>query len=748
MSSAKRWAAIMMMILITVSYTPMYAFGLENEQENADVMEQTELADESLTETVDINDTIITLDQEEFIYDSQTIPQPVVSVEYEGAALVENEDYELLFDQSNTPGTHIVKVTGVGQYSGEAEITYEIIEEETTPEEDPEERPDVGVGDGADPKTVGTGEDTKDGDDPKDGDATETPAEKEFDINLSVGETITLETGYSTDDPEDVLVWETDNDEIISLGENGLVTGAAVGSCTVTAVSEATGAKFIFNISVTLNIENCTVTLPYSSKVYTGNAFTPTVTVTDESGNELTADDYTVTYLKNTNIGTATVKVNGINNYSGTVSKTFKILPGKGVIKKLDPDNKKITVSIKELPGGVKYQIQYKKSGNKTWKSLTNGTKLTRTVKGLKNRSKYIFRVRAFKVVSGKTYYGKWSATKSKLSGIPISKCTVKGIKNKTYNGKNQKQDIKVYYKGKRIKVKITYGNHKAIGSRYVKISGIGKFAGTVTKRYLIKPGKVKITGMHPFSWVGVDRIEDEYDYECDYVYDDEYSYDDDYIKGVDLKCSKTGGGVSYQFAFKWGGNSWKYCSYGSDRSVCWFDFPKNRKLYAKVRAYKKVNGKKIYGPWSAVQTESSYNKIIKPYSYYEKTSRYVQGKITGCYKGEIIQVKVGNRTYTRKVTKNGTNKFKIYVGRVRCGNDIIIKLKTKYKEDLYTYTLEAWYAKRVSNGMTKRQVKYTWGSPSDTSSASGGWTYWYYDDGSCVYFRYGRVRYWYDAAG
>ena len=133
MRGAKRWAAIMMMILITASYTPLYAFGLENEQENAEVTEQTELANDNLTETVDINDAIITLDQYEFIYDPQIIPEPAVLVEYEGNALVEDDDYELLFDQSNTIGTHIVKVTGIGQYSGEAEITYEIVEEEITP---------------------------------------------------------------------------------------------------------------------------------------------------------------------------------------------------------------------------------------------------------------------------------------------------------------------------------------------------------------------------------------------------------------------------------------------------------------------------------------------------------------------------------------------------------------------------------------------------------------------------------------
>ena len=56
------------------------------------------------------------------------------------------------------------------------------------------------------------------------------------------------------------------------------------------------------------------------------------------------------------------------------------------------------------------------------------------------------------------------------------------------------------------------------------------------------------------------------------------------------------------------------------------------------------------------------------------------------------------------------------------------------------------YYAKKIAKGYTKKQVKWTdyWGSPDDTGSSSGGWSYWYYDDGSYVVFKHGRVRDWY----
>ena len=67
------------------------------------------------------------------------------------------------------------------------------------------------------------------------------------------------------------------------------------------------------------------VSLETSSMTYTGKALTPAVKVTFD-GKELTRDvDYTVEYENNTNAGTASVLVTGINNYRETVSEEFKI---------------------------------------------------------------------------------------------------------------------------------------------------------------------------------------------------------------------------------------------------------------------------------------------------------------------------------------------------------------------------------------------------------------------------------------
>ena len=73
-------------------------------------------------------------------------------------------------------------------------------------------------------------------------------------------------------------------------------------------------------------------------KVYKGSAWEqdPVVTV---DGVTLTKDtDYTVTYTPNIDVGTVTITITGIGDYSGTVTKTFEITPAPLVVNWSDKD--------------------------------------------------------------------------------------------------------------------------------------------------------------------------------------------------------------------------------------------------------------------------------------------------------------------------------------------------------------------------------------------------------------------------
>ena len=104
---------------------------------------------------------------------------------------------------------------------------------------------------------------------------------------------------------------------------------------------------------------------------------------------------------------------------------------------------------------------------------------------------------------------------------------------------------------------------------------------------------------------------------------------------------------------------------------------------------------------------------------------------------------------YKKKI-KNDKKTVKLNIKPAEYGEKIKLALYYKGKKigkDSCDYNDEVWYSNRVTEGMTQKQVRYTWGAPSSTSSSSYGFTYWNWDDGSMVSFRNGVVDYWFDAA-
>ncbi len=77
--------------------------------------------------------------------------------------------------------------------------------------------------------------------------------------------------------------------------------------------------------STVVTITDDSVTGDFSDVTYKGSPYEPTVTVKVGDKTLIKGTDYNVTYDKNTNAGTATVTVEGIGYYQGTVTKTFKI---------------------------------------------------------------------------------------------------------------------------------------------------------------------------------------------------------------------------------------------------------------------------------------------------------------------------------------------------------------------------------------------------------------------------------------
>ena len=119
-----------------------------------------------------------------------------------------------------------------------------------------------------------------------------------------------------------------------------------------------------------ISISKASVTLSTSTYAYDGKAKKPGVTVKLNGKTLKNGTDYTVSYSNNTKVGTATVKITGKGNYTGSVSKTYSIKNNfkKATVSGISNKSytgKNITQSItvkyngKTLKKGTDYTVSY-----------------------------------------------------------------------------------------------------------------------------------------------------------------------------------------------------------------------------------------------------------------------------------------------------------------------------------------------------------------------------------------------------
>lgn len=200
-----------------------------------------------------------------------------------------------------------------------------------------------------------------------------------------------------------------------------------------TTVTKATTSK---NGSITEKCASCGIvksseTIPCVksaalrtvSYTYNGKAKKPFVTVKDSSGKVVSAHNYTVKYKNNKKIGKASVTIKLQGNYTGTIKKTFKIVPkGTAISGKVMAQSKGFTVKWKKQKKSTTgYQIQV--STNKKFAKKVTVTKTVKknsttklAIKRLKPKKRYYVRVRTYKTVKGKKYCSGWSKVKTVIT--------------------------------------------------------------------------------------------------------------------------------------------------------------------------------------------------------------------------------------------------------------------------------------------------------------------------------------------
>ena len=163
-----------------------------------------------------------------------------------------------------------------------------------------------------------------------------------------------------------------------------------------------------------LDISKATVS-GISNKYYTGKAIKQSPTLKLGTRTLKAGTDYTVTYKNNKAVGTATATFTGKGDFTGKVSKTFKICPKKTAIKKVtSPKTKQLKVTYSKVSGVTGYQVTYSTSSKftkKTTKSV-NVSGTSKTISKLTKGKTYYVKVRTYKTVSGTKYYSGYTAVK------------------------------------------------------------------------------------------------------------------------------------------------------------------------------------------------------------------------------------------------------------------------------------------------------------------------------------------------
>lgn len=159
-----------------------------------------------------------------------------------------------------------------------------------------------------------------------------------------------------------------------------------------------------------------------SSKTYTGSEIEPNVTVKIDNKTLKENEDYTVTYSNNIYIGTAQITIKGIGNYTGTKTTTFKIVPKQisdvSLVKKT---TNSLTLSWSKLDNVNGYKIyKYNPTSNsyKLLKTISDSSITSYTDEDLESASVYSYKVRGYKVIDGNYYYGNYSKIFSESTRI------------------------------------------------------------------------------------------------------------------------------------------------------------------------------------------------------------------------------------------------------------------------------------------------------------------------------------------
>ncbi len=290
---------------------------------------------------------------------------PTLALTDGAKTLVVGVDYSVAYSGNINAGTATITVTGAGNYSGSRAVTFQIVA-----------KPGTGL-------AVGP-------------------------IAAQTYKRSPIQPTLSVTDGGRSLVAGID----YTLAYSGNVN-AGTASVSVTGIGNYSG-------SLTATFAILPKTLPaaacaaVASRVYVGTACKPSPVLRDGAKTLVLGRDYRLSYSANVQPGKGIITITGLGNYRGVLKASFVILPRKISIGSLSAGVAKATVAWKASSGRVSgYQIAYRKAGSSAWRYLYVSGATRRTISGLVRGKSCSFKLRAYRTIGAKRYFGAWGSTRS-----------------------------------------------------------------------------------------------------------------------------------------------------------------------------------------------------------------------------------------------------------------------------------------------------------------------------------------------
>ena len=485
--------------------------------------------------------------------------KPTVTDTKTGKTLVEGTDYTLAYsDDVTNAGTVTVTIKGIGNYSGKTTTTYQITKRDVTLTSGSASRV-------YNKEALTNGEVTVSGDGfAKDEGATYTVTGSQTEVGESKN-TFTYElksntkaSNYNiTKELGDLIVTAQDGEVVVTItghsdtvdydGNEKTVSGYDV---SITEGSKYTTDDFTFNgtaeakgteagtyhmnlaadqftntndnyTQVTFIVNDGTLTITPKSinpddekngitvtdpenSIYDGNEHINGLTVTDSKLNTTLVEgtDYTLTYSGDLiNVGTVTITVKGIGNYTGEFTKTYQILPREYTVT-TNTDSKVYDGTALTAGGTVNNlvdgeTVNLTMTGSQTDVGTSDNTyELNWT--GSAKESNY---------THGKDSIGTLTVTKQSIAPDPehpetYKEVTITSPSDEVYDGNEHKWIPTVTDKEgnelvAKTDYKVTYSTTdftNVTGTITVTITGIGNYTGKATRTYSITPKTYTVT--------------------------------------------------------------------------------------------------------------------------------------------------------------------------------------------------------------------------------------------------------------